>query len=167
MLGSDVESDDLLIFPSPLERSVEKCCVGEHYLSCHKVDLNLPDFEQIKRNIKVNGISLNFVRQVPPTGLVYKNQQGDEAVFSYNKVKKHLFGNINTHEGREYEIESCHNSHVIKEINLENLGSKTPLTMPNISNPESSAANVILSNKSYICKVVIHHQLLHHVSQMV
>ena len=134
-------SDDLLIFSSPLERSVEKCCVGDNYLSCHEVDLNFKDFDQMKKSIKINGISLNFVRQVPPTGIVYKNQQGDEAVFSYNKMKKHLFGNINTYEGREFEIESCHNSHVIKEINLENLGSKTPLTMPNISNPESSAAN--------------------------
>merc|ERR1711936_1268964 len=125
------------IFPSPLERSVEKCCVGDEYLSCQNIDLNLQDFDQIKRNIKVNGISLNFVRQVPPTGLVYKNQQGDEAVFSYNKMKKHLFRNINTHEGREYEIESCHNSHVLKEIDVKNLGSEKPMMIPSSSSPEN------------------------------
>merc|ERR1711936_1043187 len=144
------------IFPSPLERSVEKCCVGEHYLSCRKVDLNFQDFDQIKRNIKVNGISLNFVRQVPPTGLVYKNQQGDEAVISYNKVKKHLFGNINTHEGREYEIESCHNSHVLKEIDVKNLGSEKPMMIPSSSTPESPfAANGIEDNATIVTFTVM------------
>ena len=90
----------------------------------------------MKRNIVVNRISFTFVRQVPPTGLVYKNKKGDEAVFSYNKIKRHLFGNINTNDGREYEIESCHNGHVLKEIDVKNLGSESP-KMPRFAQTQS------------------------------
>ena len=93
----------------------------------------------MKKTITVNGISFTFVRRVPPTGFVYKNQQGDEGVFSYNKVKKHLFGNINTNDGREYEIESCHNGHVLKEIDVKNLGSEKPATLSFLEKPQSPA----------------------------
>ena len=57
-------------------------------------------------------------------------------MFSYNKVKKHLFGNINTKDGREYEIESCHNGHVLKEIDVKNLGSESP-KMPSLDMAQS------------------------------
>lgn len=90
----------------------------------------------MKRTIIVNRIKFTFVRQVPPTGFVYKNKKGDEAVFSYNKIKRHLFGNINTNDGREYEIESCHNGHVLKEIDVKNLGSESP-KMPRFAQTQS------------------------------
>ena len=102
------------------------------------MDLNFQDFDQMKRTITVNGIRFSFVRQVPPTGFVYKNPQGDEGVFSYNKVKGHLFGNINTKDGREYEIESCHKGHVLKEIDVKNLGSEAP-EMPSLDMSQSSS----------------------------
>ena len=86
----EISSDDLLSYPSRYKRSVEKCCKGDHYLSCQQVDLNFQDFDQMKRTITVHGINLTFVRKVPPTGFIYKNNQGDEAVFSYNKLKRKL-----------------------------------------------------------------------------
>ena len=99
----------------------------------------------MKKTITVNGISFTFVRRVPPTGFVYKNQQGDEGVFSYNKVKKHLFGNINTKDGREYEIESCHNGHVLKEIDVKNLGSESP-EMPTLEKTQQQQPSLTLSD---------------------
>ena len=102
------------------------------------MDLNFQDFDQMKRTITVNGINLTFVRKVPPTGFIYKNKQGDEAVFSYNKLKRHLFGNINTHDWKEYEIESCHNGHVLKEIDVKNLEADKP-EIPILVKPQSPA----------------------------
>ena len=74
-----------------------------------------------------NGINFKFYRELPPTGIVFKNENGDEAVFSFNKKKQHLFGTINTHDEREFEIERCHNGHVFKEINVTTLEPRLPI----------------------------------------
>ena len=104
----------------------------------------------MKQKITFHGISFSFVRRVPPTGFVYKNKQGDEAVFSYNKKKRHLFGNINTHDGREYEIESCHNGHVFKEIDVKNLGSENPIILKLDKLQPSLAADATADNETIV-----------------
>ena len=114
-------SDDLLIYPSDKSRSVEKCCESKSYISCTEVKLNFDNFDKIKKKIKVAGISLEFSNEVPPKGYAYKNDKGDEAVFSYDKKTHHLFGNINTKDGKFFEIESCKSHHVFRETDQDSL----------------------------------------------
>lgn len=97
-------------------RSIEKCCEDEKYISCMDVDLNFDDFHTMKKTITVAGITLDFFTEVPPMGFAYKNDNGTEAVFTYDKENHHLFGNINTDEGKSYEIESCQFGHIFREI---------------------------------------------------
>ena len=111
----------MLIHPSDQSRSVEKCCDSKTFISCTEVNLNFDDFDKMKKKITVAGISLEFSNEVPPMGYAYKNENGDEAVFSYNKKTHHLFGNINTGDGKFFEIESCQFSHVFREIDQDSL----------------------------------------------
>ena len=70
----------------------------------------------MKKRITVKGITLEFSTEVPPMGLAYKNDKGDEAVFTYAKEKQHLFGNIYTADGKTFEIERCQSTHVFREV---------------------------------------------------
>ena len=128
---------ELFTFPNKLMRSMEMCCQDPNYISCTEITLNFEDFdtEEMKK-ISVNGINLEFASLVPPTGFVYRNEQGDEAVFSYNKINGHLFGDISTHDGKTFEIESCHHGHVIKEVDVSHLKNDY------VTVPDSVLANV-------------------------
>ena len=128
---------ELFSYPNKLMRSIEKCCRDPNYISCSEISLNFDSFDPETLNrISVDGIELEFERRVPPNGFVYMSKKGDEAMFSYNKETGHLFGDISSHDGRTLEIESCHNSHVIKEVDVGHLKNDY------VTVPESVLANV-------------------------
>ena len=122
------EKNDLFTFSARHKRSAEKCCQDAHYVVCTEITINIGNFEDLKPNKKltINGITLKFFGQVKPKGYIFKNEQGDEAILTFNRENQHLFGTVNTHDGREFEIESCHNGHVFKEIDVANLEPALP-----------------------------------------
>ena len=127
-VGFPFEENDLFTFPARHKRSVEKCCQDDHYLSCTEISLLVVNFEDLKpgKELTIDGVKLKFVEKVEPRGFIFKNDLGDEAILSFNEKTQHLFGTLNTHDGREFEIESCHNGHVFKEIDVASLEPALP-----------------------------------------
>ena len=66
-----------------------------------------------QQNINILGTEFYFANRVEPHGYAYKNRWLDEAVLTYNKKTDTMFGSFHI-QGREYEIEKCHNGHVLK-----------------------------------------------------
>ena len=67
-----------------------------------------------QQNLNILGTVLNFANRVEPYGYAYKNSWLDEAVLTYNKKTDTMFGSFHI-QGRDYEIEKCHNGHVLKQ----------------------------------------------------
>ena len=76
-------SEEFLSFPNGTERSSEICCNDDDLLSCSEVKL---DPRKLKdKEITLKGIQLTFSNNIEPNGFGFQNDQGDEAVLSYNK----------------------------------------------------------------------------------
>ena len=84
--------------------------------SCENIKINNSLLEA--GYLTINGIDFNFTNEVPPHGKAYSSAAGDEAVLSYNRATKTLFGSLHIHDGRSYSIERCNNGHVWKEFDV-------------------------------------------------
>ena len=62
-----------------------------------------------QQNLNILGTVLNFANRVEPYGYAYKNSWLDEAVLTYNKKTDTMFGSVHI-QGKDYEIEKCHNA---------------------------------------------------------
>ena len=89
------------------------CCSGEHILSCSRIHVS-PKLVTSQQNINILGTEFYFANRVEPHGYAYKNRWLDEAVLTYNKKTDTMFGSFHI-QGRDYEIEKCHNGHVLKQ----------------------------------------------------
>ena len=109
-------SEEFLSFPNGTERSSEICCNDDDLLSCSEVKL---DPRKLKdKEITLKGIQLTFSNNIEPNGFGFQNDQGDEAVLSYNKDTGNMFGSLKTHDGRSFAIEKCHQGQVWKEYDV-------------------------------------------------
>ena len=68
--------------------SEDKCCEGPNILSCTSYDVSADLVKSQSEEISIHGYNLKFLRKVQPNGLVYKNDNGDEAVLSIREKKK-------------------------------------------------------------------------------
>ena len=89
------------------------CCTGKNILSCSRINIS-PKLLTSQQNINILGTDLHFANRVEPHGYAYKNRWLDEAVLTYNKKTDTMFGSFHI-QGRDYEIEKCHNGHVLKQ----------------------------------------------------
>ena len=67
--------------------SEDKCCEGPNILSCTSYDVSADLVQSQSEEISIHGYNLKFLRKVQPNGLVYTNDNGDEAVLSIRKRK--------------------------------------------------------------------------------
>ena len=110
-------SDEFLSFPHETKRSAEICCNDDDLLSCSEVELDPARLTE--KEITLKGIQMTFSNKVEPNGFDFKNDQGDEAILSYNKDTGNMFGSLTTHDGRSFAIEKCHHGHVWKEYDVK------------------------------------------------
>ena len=110
-----------LITLSPT-RSSEKCCNDKTIKTCFGAKVNIDNLMS-GDDVTINDVSLTFRGQVPPHGRVYKNNEGDEAIITYNNDTGNVFGSLKTHKGESFALEKCENSHVWIEFDLEMLES--------------------------------------------
>ena len=89
------------------------CCSGENILSCSRINVS-PKLVTSQMNINILGTEFYFANRVEPHGYAYKNRWLDEAVLTYNKKTDTMFGSVHI-QGKDYEIEKCHNGHVLKQ----------------------------------------------------
>ena len=68
--------------------SEDKCCEGPNILSCTSHDVSADLVQSQSEEISIHGYNLKFLRKVQPNGLVYRNDNGDEAVLSIREKKK-------------------------------------------------------------------------------
>ena len=139
--------DDILEFPSDTNRNIEKCCNDESLLSCKEVKIHVENF--LKDEIKFYGKTLQFSNESPPYGRDYKDSQGDEVSISYNKKSGSFFANFDSVDGKIYEVEKCHNSHVFKEIDVKNLKPAMPKLVLN-ARAQIQERNAPISDNSTI-----------------
>ena len=111
----------LLMIYSHFRSSVSRdnlCCGEENLLSCSSIDI-FPEILVNKKEINILGTKLYFSNRVEPHGYAYKNNWQDEAVFTYNKKTGSLFGSFHIHGRGDFEVEKCHDGHVIKQREKE------------------------------------------------
>ena len=60
----------------------DKCCQDPHVRSCVGVDVK-PDAILREADITLMGSTLSFSNYMAPSGIVYKNANGEEAIFRY------------------------------------------------------------------------------------
>ena len=137
----------MLEFPSDEERSSEICCNEEALKSCKSVNIRAEDF--LKDEISFHGVVLQFSNEIGH-GRDYKNAKGDEAFISYNKANGHFFANLDTHDGRIFTIEACHNGHVIKEMDMEKQKPSGPLTPPASMLPLAPANSIEVTDTTTV-----------------
>ena len=89
------------------------CCGEENLLSCSSIEI-FPEILVTKKDINILGTKLHFSNRVEPHGYAYKNKWQDEAVFTYNRKTGSLFGSFHIHGRGDFEVEKCHDGHVIK-----------------------------------------------------
>ena len=104
------------------------CCTGKNILSCSRINIS-PKLLTSQQNINILGTDLHFANRVEPHGYAYKNRWLDEAVLTYNKKTDTMFGSFHI-QGRDYEIEKCHNGHVLKQHK------KKDITKYDVVNPD-------------------------------
>ena len=84
------------------------CCSGENILSCSRIHVS-PKLVTSQQNLNILGAEFYFANRVEPHSYAYKNRWLDEAVLTYNKKTDTMFGSVHI-QGRDYEIEKCHNA---------------------------------------------------------
>ena len=103
------------------------CCNDDHLLVCTEVEFEPRNLT--RGNMTFNKIEFRFSNEVLPHGFVYKNNFGDEAIIDFHEETGHLFGSINTHDGRSYAVEKCKTCHIWKEFNTSSFEKNMPLNV--------------------------------------
>ena len=99
------------------------CCGEKNLLSCSSIEI-FPETLVTEKEINILGTKLYFSNRVEPHGYAYKNNWQDEAVFTYNKKTGSLFGSFHIHDRGEFEVEKCHDGHVVKQREKETVKEK-------------------------------------------
>ena len=99
-----------------LDDRKEKCCEDSNLKTCDNIMINTNMLES--GYLTINGIDLNFTNEVPPNGKAYISTAGDQAILSFNKGTKSLFGSLHMQDGRSFFIEKCNQGHVWKEFDV-------------------------------------------------
>ena len=108
-------------FPAGSSRSSEVCCQDRNIRTCVKAEVD-KDLLLDREDIYILDENLKFVSTIGTNGFCYRNDDGDEAVITYNENTGNMFGSFKTHEGKSYAIERCHNGHVWKEFDVPSFG---------------------------------------------
>ena len=92
-----------------------------------------PDLLINQEDISILDIDLQFNSTIYPNGYVYKNNEGDEAIITYNQETGNMFGSFKTHLDTSYAIEKCHHGYVWKTFDVGSFGEDV---VEKISQPE-------------------------------
>ena len=99
------------VFSTDTTESEEQCCKASNVKSCYNaMNIKVKKIEQ-RKDLNIQGIKLSFNSTVEPNGIVYKNEQGDEAVFTLvvrdPEDDVQMFGSLKTRDGKSYALERC------------------------------------------------------------
>ena len=106
-------------------RSNDASCNDNFLRTCLDAEVN-PRLVRDKENISINGVDLQLKSTVEPNGLVYKNDEGDEAIITVNPRTGNMFGSIKTHDGKSYSIEKGQNGYVWKDFETRSFKPEIP-----------------------------------------
>ena len=118
-------------------RSLERCCTG-NIKTCQDVEID-SGLLGLSLPLTILNVTLTFSGLVPPSGYVYKNHHGDEAVITHSNRSGNVFGSFKTHHGNSYGIEKCQTKQVLKEFDMETFYHEETVQHQN------SSGNVVLS----------------------
>ena len=101
--------------------SSQVCCNDNNILTCVDAVVD-PEALLSGENISILEKDLKFSSFIEPTGSVYKNEAGDEAVLTYNPNTKNIFGSFKTYDHKSYALEKCQDGYVWKEYEVDSFG---------------------------------------------
>ena len=110
-------------------RSVDVTCNDNHLNLCLDIDVN-PRLIRNKEDININGVDLELKSTVEPNGLVYKNDDGDEAIITLNPKTGNMFGSLKTHDGKTFSIEKGFRGYIWKDFNTRAFKPEIPEKSP-------------------------------------
>ena len=110
-------------------RSVDVTCNDNHLSLCLDVDVN-PNLIRNKEDININGVDLELKSTVEPNGLVYRNDDGDEAIITLNPKTGNMFGSLKTHDEKTYSIEKGFRGYIWKDFNTRAFKPEIPEKSP-------------------------------------
>ena len=141
-----VESAELLQVSN--SRSLERCCTEDTIKTCQDVIIDSRLLGTVA-SLTILNITLNFYGRVPPSGLVYKNALGDEAVISISNRSANVFGSFKTHQGKSYGIEKCHTKQVLKEFDVDKFVQEESVHHGSSGNLVPSSDNFIVERDNH------------------
>ena len=107
-------------------RSTEVSCNDKHLRACLDAEVD-PKLLLSGEDISIIDIDLKFKSTIEPNGRVYTNEEGDEAIITYNSKTGNMFGTIKTHDHKSYAIEAGHTGHVFKDFDTESFELELPI----------------------------------------
>ena len=106
-----------LVQVSSERSSSQACCTTKNLLSCQDAEINT-EFLDSRVSIDLGGVTVDFISTVAPNGYVYKNENGDEAIITYNRVTGNVFGSLKRPTGQSYAIEKCASGHTWRQFDV-------------------------------------------------
>jgi len=107
-------------------RSVDVSCNDNHLRTCLEIAEVQPQLVLDKEDISIDGVDLQFHSTVEPTGYVYKNEDGDEAVITISPKTGNMFGSLKTHDEKSYSIEKGRRGYVWKDFDTRSFKPEIP-----------------------------------------